>query len=100
VGDDAINDDARLTIANYLRELQRGASEAMEAVRCDWLPLAFVGRHEPRWELEEKAGKGADEPGKLASTWHETFDESGGNAGSVLVHVDELLELLAGTILR
>jgi len=99
VGEDAINNEARLTIAALVRELQRGASEAMEAIRCDWLPLAFIGRHEPRWESEDaKGGKTSDEPGKLASTWHEAYDESGGNAGAVVSHLDEVFELLTALV--
>lgn len=83
----------RLVLATLVRELGRGAPDAMAGLQADWLPLAYVGRHEPRWESE------ADEPGRpagqLASVWEEAYDEGGGGPGAAAAHLPELLELLA-----
>ena len=75
-----------------MRELLRGAPDAMGAVRAEWLPLACCGRHEPRWQSEEKSSD--NEPGKLAAVWREAYDEAGISQGIALLHMAELLELL------
>ena len=63
----ATDEDARMTVALFVRELLRGAPDAMGAVRVEWLPLAYLGRHEPRWQSEPPTKKGDHaEPGKLA----------------------------------
>lgn len=94
VGDAAAEEEERLVIASLVSELQRGAPDAMQAVRSDWLPHAFLGRYEPRWEREGKARGEEKESGKLASAWEEAYDEAGGGTGAVLQHVAEILELL------
>ena len=64
----ATDEDARMTVALFVRELLRGAPDAMAAVRLEWLPLAYLGRHEPRWQSEPPTKKGDHaEPGKLAA---------------------------------
>ena len=44
-------DDARLAITGLMRELLRTATDAMARVQPDWLPLAFIARHEPRSQV-------------------------------------------------
>uniref|UniRef100_A0A7S4BN83 Non-specific serine/threonine protein kinase n=2 Tax=Chrysotila carterae TaxID=13221 RepID=A0A7S4BN83_CHRCT len=87
-------EEERLVIASLVRELQRSASDAMAKVLVDWLPMAFVGRHEPRWESERAVPGEKDEDGKLAAVWREAYDEAGGNAGAVTAHLPEVLALL------
>ena len=96
----ATEEELRLTVATLLRELLRGASDAMATVRSDWLPLAFVGRHEPRWEAEtvNVSATEAKQPGKLATVWREAYDEAGGSAGVAALHLPELLGLTARVI--
>jgi len=84
----------RLVLAALVRELGRGAPDAMAGLQADWLPLAFVGRHEPRWESEADAPGQKNEAGKLASAWEEAYDEGGGNPGAAATHLLELLALL------
>ena len=53
VSDEAGTDDAmRLSVASLLRELLRGATDAMNRVKVEWVPLLFVGKHEPRSQKE------------------------------------------------
>jgi hypothetical protein len=78
----------RLVLATLVRELGRGAPDAMAGLQADWLPLAFVGRHEPRWQ-DDEPGKG-----KLASVWEEAYDEGGGGPGAAAAHLPELILLL------
>merc|ERR1712137_1279982 len=94
----ATNEDERLVIASLMRDLQRGAPDAMGKLRVDWLPLAFVGRHEPRWESESDAPAEKNEDGKLATVWHETFDEAGGNTGAIVQHLAEVMTLLGTAV--
>ncbi|EOD27648.1 hypothetical protein EMIHUDRAFT_204549 [Emiliania huxleyi CCMP1516] len=86
--------EERLTLASLVRELGRGAPDAMGGLRADWLPLAFIGRHEPRWEAERQEAGKQHEAGALASVWEEAYDEGGGNAGAAASHLQELLALL------
>ena len=95
----ATDEDARMTVALFVRELLRGAPDAMAAVRVEWLPLAYLGRHEPRWQSEPPTKRGDHaEPGKLAAVWREAYDEAGISSGIALLHVPELLALLAGAV--
>jgi len=84
----------RLVLATLVRELGRGAPDAMAGLRADWLPLAFVGRHEPLWDAEVAEVAARDEAGKLASVWEEAYDEGGGGPGAVAAHLPEVLGLL------
>lgn len=43
-----VEDAMRVAVGELTRELLRVASDAMNRVRAEWLPLAFVGKHEPR----------------------------------------------------
>jgi len=70
----------------------------MGKLRVDWLPLAYVGRHEPRWESESDAPAEKDEDGKLAAAWREAYDEAGGNTGAVVQHLEEVVPLLASWV--
>lgn len=85
----------RLVVATLVRELGRGAPDAMAGLRADWLPLAYVGRHEPRWESEADEPGRQGEAGKLASVWEEAYDEGGGGPGAAAAHLPELLALLS-----
>merc|ERR1712087_362960 len=94
VNQSAAEEDERLAIALMLRELLRGAPDAMGAVRSDWLPLAFVGRHEPRWQSELLNPADKDEPGKLAESWREAYVEAGVGSSAASLHLHELVSLL------
>jgi len=89
----ASDEETRLAIAGLVREMLRGAPDAMGGVRADWLPLAYCCRHEPRWQSEEKSSD--NEPGKLAEMWREGYEEAGISAGIAALHLPELLVLLA-----
>ena len=66
-------------------------------VRAEWLPLLFVGKHEPRTQKET-----ADAPtevqrqerGKLAAMWLEAYDEAGITPSVLGLHLPEVLPLL------
>lgn len=60
----------RLAMGQLIRELLRGATDAMNRLRTEWVPLLFLGKHEPRTQAEmadapTQAQK--EERGKLAS---------------------------------
>jgi proteasome component ECM29 len=93
-GEAAAEEEERLVVASLVCELQRGAPDAMQAVRTDWLPHAFLGRYEPRFEREGKAKGEEKEKGVLASAWEEAYDEAGGGTGAVLLHAPEIFALL------
>ncbi len=98
ISDEVIrSDEERLTVALLASELLRGAPDAMAAIRVDWVPLAFIGRHEPRWASEDDGvslSEARHSPGKLAEAWREMYDEAGINKGAVAVHVAEIFEML------
>ena len=81
VSDEAGTDDAmRLSVARLLRELLRGATDAMNRVTVEWVPLLFVGKHEPRSQKEiadAPTTAQREEKGRLAKLFEESSDEAG-----------------------
>ena len=100
--DGGVEDDTRLTVATFMRELLRVATDAMNRVRTDWLPLVFVGKHEPRSQAEmAKALTGVqrEEQGRLAELWQEMYDEAGIGPSLLTLHLPEISALL-GEVVR
>ena len=100
-----MDDAMRLSVASLLRELLRGATDAMNRVKVEWhacahddalrpigatdamnrvkvewVPLLFVGKHEPRSQKEVADAPTTvqkEEKGKLAKLFEEASDEAG-----------------------
>jgi len=97
-----IDDDERMAITTLMRELLRSASDAMARVKSDWLPLAFIARHEPRSQLEVEAAPTnaqKEEKGALSLVWGQAFDEAGIGPSAVGLYVGEILQLI-GTLIE
>jgi hypothetical protein len=57
-----------------------GATDAMNRVKVEWVPLLFVGKHEPRSQKEVADAPTTvqkEEKGKLAKLFEEASDEAG-----------------------
>ena len=92
-----VEDGVRLAVGGMMRELLRGATDAMAKVKADWVALAFLGKHEPRTQAEVAAAPTnaqKSERGKLAAIWLEAYDEAGVGPSALLVHLPEIVGLL------
>ena len=99
VNEAATDDEGRQAIGSLMRELMRGASDAMAKVQTDWLPLAFVGRHEPRTQaeaaaLDERGVRHSEDKGRIATLWTEAYDEAGIGPSTLGLHAGEVLAFL------
>lgn len=91
------DDEQRKALTMLMKELLRGASDAMARIRSDWLPLAFIARHEPRTQAEVAAAPAnaqKEEKGALAVAWSEAYDEAGVGPSVVGLHLGEILNLI------
>jgi len=96
-----VEDSTRLSVAAMVRELLRGATDAMNRVQVDWIPLAFLGKHEPRTQQEVADAPTAAqkaERGKLASLWLEAYDEAGIGPSKLTLHLPEIMALLTHVV--
>jgi len=92
-----VEDDLRLAIGMLLRELLRGATDAMNRVRAEWVPLVFLGKFEPRSQREvadAPTNAQKDERGKLATVFLEAYDEAGIGPSALGLHLGEIVGLL------
>ena len=102
ISDEGGTDDGmRLAVGGLVAELLRGATDAMAKVRAEWLPLAFLGRFEPRTQAEVAAAPTAAqkaERGKLASLWLEAGDEAGIGPSALTLHLPEIVAMLTDVV--
>jgi len=73
----------------------------MNRVQVDWIPLAFLGKHEPRTQQEVADAPTAAqkaERGKLASLWLEAYDEAGIGPSKLTLHLPEIMALLTHVV--
>ena len=92
-----VEDSIRLAIGGLMRELLRVATDAMGRVRSEWIPLLFLGKHEPRTQKEVADAPTAaqrEERGKLAALWLEAYDEAGIGPSVLGMHLPEVLPVL------
>ena len=99
--DGGVEDGIRLAVGGMARELLRVATDAMMRVRTDWLPLLFLGKHEPRSQVEQANAPTAaqkEEKGKLAALWNEVYDEAGVGPSLLTLHLPEIMALLTRVV--
>jgi len=93
--------EMRFAAAAMVRELLRAATDAMNRVQVDWVPLVFLGKHESRTQAEVADAPTAAqkaERGRLATLWLEAYDEAGIGKSKLTLHLPEIVTLLTKVV--